>query len=77
MRLDKEREKRLEPLRMQKALEELQKVGVQISYQDKKQIRFFWKGKTVSFFPYSGWHSGQTITDGRGLNNLLKQLKNG
>ena len=29
----------------------------------------------VKFFPYSGWHTGKSIKDGRGIENLLKQLK--
>jgi len=31
-------------------------------------------GSTINFFPYSGWHSGKSIEDGRGFKNLLKQL---
>ena len=32
-------------------------------------------GFKIHFFPYTGWHTGKGIKDGRGLQNLLKQLK--
>jgi hypothetical protein len=38
-------------------------------------ITFTWKGHPVKLYPYSGWHTGKTIKDGRGIENLLKQLK--
>lgn len=38
-------------------------------------IEFEYKGHIVKYFPYSGWATGKTIKDGRGLDNLLKQLK--
>lgn len=38
-------------------------------------IEFEYKGHSIKYFPYSGWATGKTIKDGRGLNNLIKQLK--
>ena len=38
-------------------------------------IEFEYKGHIVKYFPYSGWATGKTITDGRGLMNLSNQLK--
>lgn len=29
----------------------------------------------VHFYPYSGWHTGKSINDGRGWNNLYNQIK--
>lgn len=40
-----------------------------------KMIEFEYKGHSIKYFPYSGWATGKTIKDGRGLNNLIKQLK--
>lgn len=40
-----------------------------------KCLSFEYKGATVKFFPFTGWHTGKTIKDGRGLNRLLKQIK--
>lgn len=74
-RLDKEREAKLTPTRMQTAIDVLTNMGIKFEYQDDTTIWFHWKGARVSFFPYSGWHTGSTIKDGRGLINLLKQLK--
>jgi hypothetical protein len=74
-RLDKEREKELQPQRMQFAIDELDKLGIPIDLVDEVKIKFKWKGHYVTLFPYSGWHTGKSIKDGRGINNLLKQLK--
>ena len=41
----------------------------------KKEIQFNHKDELIKFFPYTGWHTGKSITDGRGIENLLKQLK--
>lgn len=38
-------------------------------------IEFEYKGHIVKYFPYSGWATGKTIKDGRGLMNLINQLK--
>ena len=54
----------------------LEENGIDIVAQSEYQIQFFFQGHKVYFFPRSGWHSGSTIIDGRGLNNLLKQLNN-
>ena len=42
---------------------------------DETKITFEYKGHKVTLFPYSGWHTGKSIKDGRGIDNLLKQLK--
>lgn len=33
------------------------------------------KGNAVFFYPYSGWATGKNIQDGRGLQNLINQIK--
>ena len=38
-------------------------------------VTFVWKGSNVVFYPYSGWATGKTIKDGRGYDNLFKQLR--
>lgn len=74
-RLDTDRQNELEPKRLAYAKEQITRLGFQITYQDEKEIRFEFQGETVKFFPYTGWATGKTIKDGRGLNNLLKQIK--
>lgn len=74
-RLDTERQKELEPKRMDFAIEELAKINIQCFHRDSKKIKFLFKGKEVTFYPYSGWHTGKSINDGRGLKTLLDQLK--
>jgi len=74
MRLDQERQKKLEPERIASTSKILEDRGFEVS-RDSTKVWFQWKGETVTFFPYSGWHSGKSIKDGRGFANLLRQLK--
>jgi len=74
-RLNQERQEKLEPLRFEKAKEEIKKLGFEINYEDGKSLNFYHKDELVFYYPYSGWHSGKSIKDGRGLENLLKQIK--
>lgn len=72
-RLDQEREATLEPKRMQTAIDKLMALRKYVEYDDKS-IWFIHKGEMVTYWPYSGWASGKSIKDGRGLECLLKQL---
>ena len=72
-RLDEDRQAALEPKRMDYAQAELLKLGIKLSIYEKS-IKFLHKGSVVTLWPYSGWHSGKTIKDGRGIHKLLKQL---
>lgn len=74
-RLNTERQEKLEPQRLEKAAEAITGLGYKLTVKTKSMIQFIYKNHPIMFFPYSGWHSGQTIRDGRGLQNLLKQLK--
>jgi hypothetical protein len=73
-RLNQEREKKLEPKRMNTAINEITKLGYSV-HSDDKSIYFDFKGSTITYWPYSGWASGKTIKDGRGLKKLLDQIK--
>lgn len=75
-RLDQERQKELAPKRMTFAKCELQKIGIELTFESDTELRFIHKNHEVKFFPYTGWHTGKTIKDGRGINELMKQLKN-
>ena len=70
----RERRNQLEPERFAWA----QKKLIDLGYETEiigKEIRFTHKGETVKFFPFTGWFTGKSVKDGRGVNNLLKQLK--
>lgn len=75
MRLNKEREQELEPVRMQYALDKLTSLGFNPIQINPKKIEFEYRGNVISLWPYSGWHSGKGIEAGRGIRELLKQLK--
>ncbi len=74
-RQNEERQKELEPKRLQYAKDKITALGIEIIYEDKTRIDFMFKGSKIEFYPYSGWATGKTIKDGRGIDNLLKQLK--
>ncbi|MDP9954742.1 hypothetical protein J2X97_000379 [Epilithonimonas hungarica] len=74
-RLNQERQKELEPQRIAFAKDKIEQLGFDITYEDTSKIQFLFKNKTITFFPYSGWYSGKGIKPGRGLNELIKQLK--
>ncbi len=73
-RLDKRRQDILQPERIAIAKKKIMERGYDIISKSETELKFYYKGSMISFFPYSGWHSGAKIKDGRGLNNLLKQI---
>jgi len=73
-RLNKQREAELEPKRMTFAKDKITVLGLEITYEDSNKFTFIYNDQAVTFFPYSGWHSGKGIKDGRGIHKLLKQL---
>lgn len=72
-RLDKDRQDKLQPIRMEHAIQRLEKMGYELGVGETF-IKFYHKQAIITFYPYSGWHSGKTIEDGRGWNHLFKQL---
>lgn len=74
-RIDKERQEELEPKRMAFAVNAITFLGYEIQHQDKTKLQFEFNGSTVTFYPYSGWHTGKTINDGRGIEKLINQIK--
>jgi hypothetical protein len=66
---------KFEPQRMNSCLTTLEKMGFTATKVNDTTIIFYFKGEIVTLYPYTGWHTGKTIKDGRGFNNLLTQLK--
>lgn len=73
-RLNTDRQKELEPKRMEVAIESIEAFGYEIHFKDDSRISFMFKEKQVTLYPYSGWHTGKSIKDGRGLQKLLTQI---
>ena len=74
-RLDTDRQKELEPKRIAFAKEEIKKLGHEIIGVTENRIDFVFDSAVVQYFPYSGWHTGKSITDGRGWKKLYNQIK--
>lgn len=64
-----------EPERTSYAIAKLTELGFQVETVDPHTLRIVFKGFPVTIYPYSGWFTGKTVNDGRGIANLLKQLK--
>lgn len=61
--------------RIKFARAELEKKGYEVRFDEaNKCLIFDYKGNKIRLFPYTGWHTGKGIKDGRGLQNLLKQI---
>lgn len=74
-RQDIDRQIEMEPKRISYAKEEITKLGYEIIYEDAKKIKFNFKNEPVTLYPYSGWFTGKTVNDNRGIEKLLNQLK--
>ncbi len=73
-RLDKQKEAESQPKRIEYAVAAISGLGYEIHYRDATRISFMFNGKQVTLYPYSGWHTGKSIKDGRGLHKLLAQI---
>ena len=73
-RLNQEREQELQPKRMEYAKQKIQEKGFEIHEENSLYIKFVYRESEITFYPYSGWATGKTIKDGRGINNLISQL---
>lgn len=71
----KERRQRKESGRVSYARTKLEERGIVYLYNENiKAIEFVHKGCIIRFYPYTGWFNGRSVKEGRGLDNLLKQL---
>lgn len=64
----------LQPERMAYAIKQIEAKGYQVTRMGPAKIVFEYEGYQINFFPYTGWASGKTITDGRGIKNLIRQI---
>lgn len=74
-RLNQERQADLEPKRMEYAKSQLKALGCEIIQETSNRLDFMFKGAKIQFYPYSGWHTGKTVKDGRGWKKLYNQIK--
>ncbi len=75
-RLDQEREAILQPQRIDYAVKALADIGIESRKVDNTELEFTLpNGVKGKLFAYSGWWSAKGIGDGRGIYNLIQQLK--
>lgn len=73
----KERQQALQPGRIEYARTQLQEFGYDVEQIAPTTLRIIHRGIPVIIYPYTVWFTGKTVKDGRGINNLLKQLRYG
>lgn len=67
---------RIQKERSELATYKLEEAGYDILLQSSDyQLCFMYLGNIIRFFPYKGWATGVGITDGRGIENLLEQIR--
>lgn len=59
---------------MRQAKDKIQALGIEVTEVGATELRFMFRGHLVKFYPYSGWHTGKSIQDGRGFKHLYDQL---
>ena len=74
MSRNRERQQELQPGRVDYARTRLEALGYCVTEIDATTLQFTFRGSPVTLYPYSGWFTGRTVTDGRGIKNLLKQI---
>jgi len=74
-RLNIERQRELEPKRMEYVTSVLNSMGYSTVSLTDKSISFDFKGNKITIFPYSGYFSGKGVIAGRGIEKLIKQIK--
>lgn len=60
--------------RMAHALRRISRAGYTVRQVNDLELQFLYNGEIVRFYPYNGWATGKTITDGRGLQRLIDQI---
>lgn len=75
-RLNIDKQKKVEPIRLDYAISRLKTVGFEPIDITNVSFKIKYKNNLITIYPYSGWFSGKGVKDGRGLDNLLKQLIN-
>jgi len=73
--LRKERRANKEGSRMDFAIKQLTGLGHKVTMETNNAISIIFKGERVMVYPYTGWFTGKSVKDGRGIKNLLKQIK--
>ena len=75
VRLNLERQERLEPKRMKFCLEKLSELGLKPKSVSSNEINFRFRGQNCKLFPYSGWWSCKGLGSGRGFYSLIGKIQ--
>ena len=74
--IDKERHAKITEQRRNFAYERLTTLTeVDIIEVVEDHITFKFKNEKVTLYPYTGWFTGKSVKDGRGITELLAQLR--
>lgn len=71
----KKRRDKLEPSRVEFAVNKLMEIGCEVAYNDYAKCVFFSiKGIKGKIYPFTGWYSAKGIGSDRGIKRLIKKL---
>lgn len=56
--------------------QELIDLDIDVTSADNISVKFWFKGRIITYFIKKQWATGKTIQDCRGWDNLYRQLKN-
>jgi len=60
--------------RMIHAIKRISREGYSVRQINDLELQFLYHGEIVRFYPYAGWATGKSITDGRGIQRLIDQI---
>lgn len=60
--------------RMIHAIKRISREGYTVRQVDDLTLLFMFHAEPVRFYPYTGWATGKSIEDGRGLQRLIDQI---
>lgn len=75
MTRNKERQQELQPARMQYAISRIKALGYEVTQVDNATLQFIHNDSPILVYPYTGWFTGKSVSDGRGIHVLIGQLK--
>lgn len=67
--------KKLRDIKMDEAIDKLYEHDIDFIVEDASTIRINHNHSTIIYYPKSEWFTGKSVEDGRGIENLIKQIK--
>lgn len=60
---------------MEYARNQITALGYPVTEVKRHTLQFTFRGSPVTLYPYSGWFTGSTVTDGRGIELIRRTVR--